>query len=69
MGLILTSTDMICGMPLMKDTILNGNWECKLFDEDIAKKFDFDFLMPTKLIPEEIVPVRIVGKMVLESYC
>ena len=28
-------------------------------------KFDFDLLDPTKLIPEELVPVRAIGKMVL----
>ena len=28
-------------------------------------KFDFDLLDPTKLIPEELVPVRRVGKMIL----
>lgn len=28
-------------------------------------KFDFDLLDPTKLIPEELVPVRIVGRMTL----
>jgi len=38
-----------------------------LFDDDIAKKFDFDFLDPTKIIPEEIVPVRRVGRMVLDK--
>ncbi|MBP0903161.1 catalase [Mariniflexile gromovii] len=28
-------------------------------------KFDFDLLDPTKLIPEEMVPVKIIGKMTL----
>jgi catalase len=42
-------------------------WELgmQLFDEDFAKKFDFDVLDSTKLIPEELVPVQKVGKMVL----
>jgi len=42
-------------------------WELGLqvFDEAAAAKLDFDVLDPTKLIPEEIVPLRIVGKMVL----
>lgn len=42
-------------------------WELgmQLFDEDFAKKFDFDVLDPTKIIPEELVPVRKVGRMVL----
>ena len=43
-------------------------WELglQLFSEDDADRFDFDILDPTKLIPEELVPVRRVGKMVLE---
>lgn len=28
-------------------------------------KYDFDLLDPTKLIPEELVPVKIIGKMTL----
>lgn len=28
-------------------------------------KFDFDLLDPTKIVPEELVPVTIVGRMVL----
>ncbi len=39
----------------------------QLFDEDFANKFDFDVLDATKLIPEEILPVRIVGRMVLDQ--
>jgi catalase len=44
-------------------------WELgmQLFDEDIAKKFDFDYLDATKDIPEEIVPVKLVGRMVLNK--
>ncbi|MES2438387.1 MAG: catalase [Verrucomicrobiota bacterium] len=42
-------------------------WELgfQIFDEETAATFDFDVLDPTKLIPEEIVPLRMVGKMVL----
>ena len=42
-------------------------WELgvQLFDEAFAEKFAFDVLDPTKLIPEEDVPVRIVGRLVL----
>ncbi len=35
------------------------------FDQKIAESFDFDILDPTKLIPEEIVPLEVIGKMVL----
>jgi catalase len=37
----------------------------QLFGEAEADKFDFDVLDPTKLIPEELVPVQRIGKMVL----
>ncbi|MFN2974725.1 catalase [Terriglobus aquaticus] len=53
------------------ESIAQGNfpeWELgvQLFDEEFAKKFDFDVLDATKLIPEEIVPVRVVGRLVLD---
>jgi len=43
-------------------------WELgvQLFDDDFARKFEFDILDATKLIPEEQVPVKIVGRMVLD---
>jgi catalase len=37
----------------------------QLVDEDQEFDFDFDLLDPTKIIPEELVPVQIVGKMTL----
>ncbi len=42
-------------------------WELGLqtFTEDQADKFSFDVLDSTKLIPEELVPVKPVGRMVL----
>jgi catalase len=43
-------------------------WELglQLFDDDFADQFAFDVLDATKLIPEEEVPIRIVGRMVLD---
>ena len=38
----------------------------QLFDEQQAASFDFDVLDATKLIPEELVPLKIVGRMVLD---
>jgi catalase len=38
----------------------------QVFDETFAEEFDFDVLDSTKLIPEELVPVQIIGKMVLD---
>jgi catalase len=42
-------------------------WELglQLFSEADAEKFSFDVLDSTKLIPEELVPVKAVGRMVL----
>ena len=44
-------------------------WELgvQLFDDDFADSFDFDVLDATKLIPEELVPVRRIGRMVLDQ--
>ena len=52
--------------------ITTGNfpeWELGLqvFDEDFANKFRFDILDPTKIIPEEEVPVQRVGRLVLDQ--
>lgn len=37
----------------------------QIVPEEDEFKFDFDLLDPTKLIPEELVPVQIVGRMTL----
>ena len=52
------------------DAIAAGDfpeWELSVqaFDQKTADKFPFDILDATKLIPEEIVPLTPVGKMVL----
>ncbi len=43
-------------------------WELglQIVPEADEHKFDFDLLDPTKIIPEELVPVKRVGKMVLD---
>ncbi len=38
----------------------------QLFDDEFARAFDFDVLDATKLIPEEVIPLRVVGRMVLD---
>ena len=53
------------------DAINGGDfpeWELgvQLFDDDFADEFDFDILDATKIIPEELVPVRRVGRLVLD---
>ena len=42
-------------------------WELglQIVEEEDEFKFDFDLLDPTKIIPEELVPVRRVGKLTL----
>src|SRR4051794_30871659 len=54
------------------DAITNGDfpeWELglQLFDDEFADSFAFDVLDPTKIIPEEILPVRRVGRLVLDK--
>ena len=53
------------------DAIQQGRfpeWELglQLFDEEFADRFQFDVLDPTKIIPEEEVPIRRVGRLVLD---
>ena len=39
----------------------------QLFDEDFAERFEFDVLDATKIIPEEQIPVRIIGRFALNA--
>ncbi len=53
------------------DAIQSGNypeWELglQLFDDKFADEFEFDILDPTKIIPEERIPIRRVGRLVLD---
>ncbi len=53
------------------DAITAGSypeWELglQLFDDEFADRFPFDVLDATKIIPEEEVPVRRVGRLVLD---
>ncbi len=43
-------------------------WELgvQLFTEEEAADFDFDYRDSTKLIPEEVVPLRTIGRLVLD---
>src|SRR6202140_2188089 len=48
--------------------ITDGNfpeWELGIqaFDEKFADKLPYDVLDPTKIIPEEVLPVRLIGRM------
>ena len=53
------------------DAITTGDfpeWELgvQVFDDEFADSFDFDILDATKLVPEELVPVTPIGRMVLD---
>jgi len=57
----------------MFEAIEAGNfpeWEfaVQLFTQDEADKFPFDHLDATKLIPEELVPLKVIGRMVLDRW-
>ena len=45
-------------------------WELGIqaFDAEFADSLPYDVLDPTKIIPEEVLPVRIIGRMVLDRY-
>jgi catalase len=57
----------------MFEAISTGNfpeWEfaVQLFTQAEADKFPFDHLDATKLIPEELVPLKVIGRMVLDRW-
>lgn len=57
----------------MFENISAGNfpaWDLavQLFTEEDAAKFPFDHLDSTKLIPEELIPLKVIGKMTLNRW-
>ena len=55
------------------EAIGSGNfpqWDLavQLFTQAEADTFPFDHLDPTKLVPEELVPLRVIGRMVLDRW-
>ncbi|MCA1788986.1 MAG: catalase [Thioalkalivibrio sp.] len=57
----------------MFEAIATGSfpeWELavQLFTEEEADGFPFDHLDPTKLIPEELVPLQVIGRLVLDRW-
>jgi catalase len=57
----------------MFDAIQGGHfpeWEfaVQLFTQEQADKFPFDHLDATKLVPEELVPLQVIGRMVLDRW-
>ncbi|TDW51432.1 catalase [Flavobacterium sp. 270] len=54
------------------EAIESGNfpeWELgvQVIPSDDEQKYDFDLLDPTKIVPEELVPVKVIGRMVLNK--
>ena len=59
--------------PSRADTSEEGafpEWEfaVQLFSAEDAEAFPLDHLDSTKLIPEEMVPLRVIGRMVLDRW-
>jgi len=57
----------------MFEAIAAGNfpeWEfaVQLFTQEEADRFPFDHLDATKLIPEELVPLKVIGRVVLDRW-
>jgi catalase len=57
----------------MFEAVAAGNfpeWDfaVQLFTQEQADKFPFDHLDATKLIPEELVPLKVIGRMVLDRW-
>lgn len=57
----------------MFESITAGNfpeWDLgvQLFTQEEADEFPFDHLDATKLIPEELVPLKVIGRMVLDRW-
>jgi catalase len=55
----------------LHEAIDNGDfpeWELAIqsFDQDLADSLPYDVLDATKLIPEEVVPLQVIGRMVLD---
>ena len=55
------------------ESLTNGRpaeWEfaVQLFTQDEADSFPFDHLDATKLIPEELVPLQVIGRLVLDRW-
>jgi catalase len=50
------------------DTGAFPEWELGIqaFDQAFADSLPYDVLDPTKIIPEEVLPVRVIGRMVLD---
>ena len=64
-GKIRIFIDVIYTKQSKQAIILNGNWAVQIVEEKDEHSFDFDFLDPTKIIPEKLVPVQRIGRLTL----
>ena len=53
-------------MPLPKGCYPEWELGIQVFDQDFADSLPYDVLDATKLIPEELLPVKIIGRLVLD---
>ena len=60
-----TSIAAICGKPSRPAPIPNGSWACRSSPKNRPRASRFDVLDATKIVPEELVPIVPVGRMVL----
>ena len=65
---IQTSTAAICSRPSQAGDFPEWEFAVQLFTQEEADKFPFDHLDATKLIPEELVPLKVIGRMVLDRW-
>jgi catalase len=65
---IKTSSAATCLTLLPQETFPEWEFAVQLFTQQEADDFPFDHLDATKLIPEELVPLKVIGRMVLDRW-
>ena len=63
-----TSTAATCSRRSRPAHFPEWDLAVQLFTEEQAASFPFDHLDSTKLIPEELVPLKVIGRMVLDRW-
>ena len=62
------STAATCSKPSRAGAFPNGSWPSSCSPKSRRTNFPFDHLDATKLIPEELVPLKVIGRMVLDRW-
>ena len=65
---IRTSIAATCSRPSRRGNFPEWEFAVQLFTQEEADRFPFDHLDATKLIPEELVPLQVIGRMVLDRW-